>query len=204
LAVTFANKATQEMKDRILHYLHEFTRGAGDSLAEELKEELKLDDQTFRQNCAALLSEILHRYDQFSISTIDAFFQRVIRSFTRETHLIGDYRLEVDRELVLEEVINNLIDELRENTPQTAWIVEYAKDNLENDKAWDVRRSLMEFSKEIFREEFITIQKDVQVSSDPLKFLSGLRHKLFEIKKDFLSRVSKPAAESLQIMRKLG
>jgi ATP-dependent helicase/nuclease subunit A len=209
LAVTFANKATQEMKDRILHYLHAFAQpgkmsAADTALADELKEELKLDDQAFRQNCAALLSEILHRYDQFSISTIDAFFQRVIRSFTRETQLIGDYRLEVDRELVLEEVINNLIDELRENTPQTSWIVEYAKDNLENDKAWDVRRSLMEFAKEIFREEFIAVQKEVLANSDPLEFLSGLRRKLSEIKKDFLSKVSKPALESLRIMREQG
>ena len=56
---------------------------------------MKVDDQTFLQNCSELRSEILHHYDQFSISTIDAFFQKVIRSFTREAELTGDYRLEV-------------------------------------------------------------------------------------------------------------
>src|SRR5690606_29210838 len=111
LAVTFANKATQEMKDRILMYLDKFANNIPDDRADELKRELKLDDATFAQHAHAIQSAILHQYSQFSISTIDAFFQRVIRSFTREAGLLGDYRLEVDQELILEEVVDNLIDE---------------------------------------------------------------------------------------------
>ena len=152
------------MKDRILDYLNDFANGVSDPLADELKKELKLDDPTFRQNCTELQSEILHHYDQFSISTIDAFFQRVIRSFTRESGLIGDYRLEVDQEAVLEEVINNLIDELGDKPALTRWVVEFAKENLENDRAWDVRASLMEFAKEIFREEFKVIEEQVRLA----------------------------------------
>src|SRR6185295_11581201 len=162
LAVTFANKATQEMKDRILHYLDIFIKGTPDPLADELKRDLKIDEQTFRQNATELRSEILHQYDQFSISTIDAFFQKVIRAFTRESGLMGDYRLEVDQDAVLEEVINNLIDELGENKELTKWVVEFAREKLENDKAWDVRSSLIEFANEIFREEFKAIEKQVR------------------------------------------
>ena len=102
------------MKDRILDYLGRFAKGEEDDLSAELISELKQDKDTFIQNCTELRSEILHHYDLFSISTIDAFFQKVIRSFTRESGLIGDFRLEVDDEGVLEEVINNLIDELGE------------------------------------------------------------------------------------------
>ena len=116
------------MKDRVLAYLGAFADSNSsdwpdaERLASELKKELGLDDQAFKQNSNELLSLILHQYDQFSISTIDAFFQRVIRAFTRESGLIGDYRLEVDQKAVLEEVINNLIDELIENKELTRWV----------------------------------------------------------------------------------
>ena len=100
-------------------------------------------------------SLILHKYDQFSISTIDAFFQKVIRSFTREAGLVGDYRLEVDQAPVLEGVIDNLIDELGINEDLTKWVVEFANENLENERAWDIRNSLIEFSREIFKEDYI-------------------------------------------------
>ena len=96
-----------------------------------------------------------------SISTIDAFFQKVIRSFTRESGLMGDYRLEVEHDEVMEEVINNLIDELGTKKDLTNWVVAFAKENLDNERAWDVRYSLMEFSKEIFKEEFKEIEDDV-------------------------------------------
>src|SRR5690348_13123705 len=79
LAVTFTNKATQEMKDRILEYLDDFANARPNELAKELKKELGFDDLTFIQYAQETQSRILHSYSSFSISTIDAFFQRVIR-----------------------------------------------------------------------------------------------------------------------------
>src|SRR5690606_18715828 len=107
-------------------------------LADELKTELGYDDSTFRQRCQEVQSAILHQYSGFAISTIDAFFQRVIRSFTREAGLVGDYRLEVEHDAVVEEVVDQLIDELGENKDLTDWVVEFARENLENERAWDV------------------------------------------------------------------
>lgn len=200
LAVTFTNKATQEMKDRVLAYLGAFSRGDADPLADELKAELGQDDQTFRQNCNELLSVILHRYDQFSISTIDAFFQRVIRAFTRESGLIGDYRLEVEQDAVLEEVINNLIDELVDKQELTRWVVEFAKENLENDKAWDVRTNLVEFAQEIFRDEFKAIEEEVAGHTSQPEFFTRWRDELWKVKNGFLKTVSNPALKALQIL----
>ena len=188
------------MKDRILHYLDIFIKGIPDPLADELKSDLKIDNQTFVQNCTELRSEILHQYDQFSISTIDAFFQRVIRAFTRESGLIGDYRLEVDQDTVLEEVINDLIDELGENKELTRWVVEFAKENLENDRAWDVRNSLVEFAREIFREEFKTIEKEVREGSADPQFFIVLRDRLWKIRNEFTKLVSRPARQALQLI----
>jgi ATP-dependent helicase/nuclease subunit A len=202
LAVTFTNKATQEMKDRILAYLDEFANGRGGDLGTELKSELKLDDNTFQQYAQETQAAILHEYSHFAISTIDAFFQKVIRSFTREAGLTGDYRLEIDQEPVMQEVIDALIDELGSNKTLTEWVIEFARENLENEKAWDVRTNLLDFSKEIFREEFKAVEDDVvRKTSDPL-FFRELRTRLTAIRYKFIHSVAKAGQEALEILSK--
>ena len=192
------------MKDRILFYLDKFANGLDESLADELKEELNFDDSTFRQHAQEMQSAILHQYSQFAISTIDAFFQKVIRSFTRETGLLGDYRLEVEQDNVLEEVIDSLIDELGSNKELTDWVVDFAKENLENERAWDVRVSLIEFAKEIFRDEFKDIEDVVIAHTSERSFFRLLRDKLWSTKNEFFNQVQKPAKEALWILQSNG
>ena len=189
------------MKDRILDYLNKFATGNGDELADELKRELNLDESTFRQHAQAIQSAILHQYTQFSISTIDAFFQKVIRSFTREAGLMGDYRLEIEQDDILEEVIDNLIDELGSNKELTDWVVDFANENLESERAWDVRLSLIDFAKEIFRDEFKDIEEDVIQRTGNRDFFKHLRNKLWTTKNYFLSRAEKLGKEALETIR---
>lgn len=189
------------MKDRILAYLDDFANGRPHSLAAELQQELSMDPQTFRQHSQEVQSTLLHHYDHFGISTIDAFFQKVIRSFTREAGLVGDYRLEVDQDAVLEEVIDNLIDELGANKELTDWVVEFAKENLENERSWDVRYSLIEFAKEIFREEFKEIEDVVNETTSQRGFFKELKDQLWSLKNTYISEVSKPAREALNIIQ---
>lgn len=190
------------MKDRILAYLDDFATGKPGILADELKAELNLDDSTFRQYAQETQSAVLHGYAAFSISTIDAFFQKVIRSFTREAGLVGDYRLEIDQDTVLEDVINNLIDELGSNDELTNWVVEFARENLENERAWDVRQSLMEFLREIFREEFKEIEEEVISTTATPGYFRNLRESLLSIRKEFLQKMNAPAREIMAIIEK--
>ena len=204
LAVTFTNKASQEMKDRILQYLDEFAQGRDNELAKELQQELAMDAQTFQQHSQEAQSLLLHQYDSFAISTIDAFFQKVIRSFIREAGITGDYRLEVDQDAVLEEVIDNLIDELGENKELTDWVVDFAKENLENERSWDVRYSLIDFAKEIFREEFKGIEDVVSKATAGKDFFTRLRERLWSVRNDFLRDLNEPARHCLQLIESKG
>ncbi len=192
------------MKDRILAYLDDFANGRPNELAEELKKELKLDNNTFQERSRDVQREILHNYSQFSISTIDAFFQRVIRSFTRESGLMGDYKLEIDQELVLEEVINDLIDELGSNKELTEWVVEFAKDSLENERAWDVRASLRQFAEQIFREEFKVIEDEVVTETRQYQFFLNLKKTLNNEKYGFINSISDKAKMALNIISENG
>lgn len=204
LAVTFTNKASQEMKDRILEYLDVFARGEDSSLASELQEELAMDALTFRQHSQETQTTLLHQYDNFAISTIDAFFQKVIRSFTREAGLVGDYRLEVDQDAVLEEVIDNLIDELGDNKELTDWVVDFAKQNLENERAWDVRYSLIEFSREIFREEFKEIEDQLLSQTRSPDFFKNLMRLLRSTRATFINTIRKCATDALRVIASHG
>lgn len=204
LAVTFANKATQEMKDRVLFYLDAFASGHPNDLADELKALLKMDDPVFRERSEETLREILHNYSQFSISTIDAFFQRVIRSFTREAGLTGDYRLEVDDEIVLEAVVNELIDELGSNKELTEWVVEFAKENLENDKAWDVRRNLIGFASEIFKEQFKYIEDSIVERTADNAFFSRFIGQLRDTNFAFVNFIRGRARSAMTIIHQAG
>ncbi len=149
------------MKARIMKYLDDFAKGNVNDLAAEIRQTLKLTDQQLIDKSKDVQSAILHHYSQFAISTIDAFFQKVIRSFTREAGLLGNFRLEVDNELVLSEVIGGLMDELGSNRQLTEWVVEFSKDRLAEGENWNITRALEGFSKEIFSENFKVIEDDI-------------------------------------------
>lgn len=183
LAMTFTNKSTQEMKDRIVRYLDDFSKGASQDLAEEIVADLGAEGRPLtldqlRERSRETLEIILHKYSQFSISTIDAFFQKVIRAFTRETGLLGNFRLEVENDLVLEEVIDLLMDELTHDAELRDWVVDFSLDRLQDGKDWDVRSGLLEFSREIFREEFKVIEEDVLEKTSRKDFFRKLRDTL--------------------------
>jgi len=183
LAMTFTNKSTQEMKDRIIKYLDDFSRGESEDLAVEILSDLREDGKTItaeqlKEKSKETLETILHKYSQFSVSTIDAFFQKVIRSFTRETGLLGNFRLEVENDLVLEEVADLLMDELTHNTELRDWVVDFSLDRLQDGKDWDVRSGLLDFSREIFKEEFKIIEEEILAKTGQKDFFRSLRDKL--------------------------
>ncbi len=176
------------MKDRIIRYLVDFKLGKDDSLGQELMAELGLTKPQLIQKSEMVLTAILHSYSQFSISTIDAFFQKVIRSFTRESGLLGNFRLEIDNALVVHEVIAQLMDELGDQNPQlTQWVVEYSSGRLEEGKSWNISESLEQFAKEIFREGFRVVEEEILNAKDRIsahEFLTLIKNDIVLFEKD--------------------
>ncbi len=191
------------MKARIMKYLDDFSKGNPNELAGEIKQVLSLTDQQLMDKSRDVQSAILHHYSQFAISTIDAFFQKVIRSFTREAGLLGNFRLEVDNDLVLSEVIGELMDELGRNTQLTEWVVEFSKDRLNEGENWNITRALESFSKEIFNESFKVIEDDIlsrfEREENPYgKFIAIFKGE----KSDFMNFMSERARKALDILSK--
>lgn len=204
LAVTFANKATQEMKERILLYLDDFANGRINNLTAEIKDELKWGDKQLQLRSQEVLSGILHHYSHFAISTIDAFFQRVIRSFTREAGLLGSFRLEVDNEVIMDEVLALLLDELGHNTQLTDWVVQFSHTRLKDGENWNITTGLRGFLQEIFKEQFKAIENKVirpdATAEDHQRTLAMLRKEM----KTFMDFMQPRGVRAMSILQQHG
>ncbi|MDE5674467.1 MAG: UvrD-helicase domain-containing protein, partial [Muribaculaceae bacterium] len=88
LAITFTNKATNEMKQRIVAKLADLSRAADEPVTPELLasvaylKDFASDLDTSPRNigiaCKAALSALLNDYSAFRVSTIDSFFQSIL------------------------------------------------------------------------------------------------------------------------------
>ncbi len=157
LAVTFTNKATAEMKQRILSQLY----GIGHSLKssqsyyEEVKSSVRLNEQTIRHNALLALDMILQDYSSFRVETIDSFFQTVLRGLARELGIGGNLTLELDIEAAIDEAVDTFLADVQPDTPDKRNIMKYVESNIENDRKWSIDQTIKKFSHELFSEIFM-------------------------------------------------
>lgn len=164
LAVTFTNKATAEMKDRILEQLYGIGHGLEESKGylEALQRSLKNDDicmtdDEIRHKCREALRYILHDYSRFRIETIDSFFQSVLRNLAHELGLNARLQVDLNDKQILSQAVDNMVDSLGKDEDRgvMAWIDDYVKEQLEDDKGWDVRERIKSLARIIFTEQYM-------------------------------------------------
>ena len=157
LAVTFTNKATTEMKERILGQLHGIQIGDTASLPylNKLVEELKMPEEEIRSKAGKALNLMIHDYSHFRVETIDSFFQSVMRNLARELELGANLNIELDNTTALSEAVDSMIEKLNRNSPVLYWLLDYIEERIQDDKQWKVAKEIKEFGKNIFNEEYI-------------------------------------------------
>src|SRR5690606_904602 len=128
-----------------------------------------------------VLTRILHGYSQFSVSTIDSFFQKVIRAFTREIGLQAGFTLELDQQKVLDEVIDLVFADIGKDKQLTEWLVRFAEEKVEQGKNWDFRKDIKQLAREIFQEHYKSFEKDIAASASRKDFVPQLLNKLKSI-----------------------
>ena len=152
LAVTFTNKATEEMKSRILKEIHTLAAGLKSKYLSDLCAELHLSESQVRERALKARQNILHDYSRFTILTIDRFFQRIIRAFIKELGIDLNYNIELDTTTLLSRSADNLVESITESEELKRWLLEFAEDRINEGEKWDMRGDLRALGREIFKE----------------------------------------------------
>ncbi len=184
LAVTFTNKATDEMKSRILKEIYSLSKGEKSAYAETLCSENNISEEELQKKASYLLSRLLHDYSRFSVTTIDSFFQKIVRSFTREIGLQMGYNIELDTAKVLDEVADLLLNNVENEKKLRKWLIDFAETKMRNGKSWNFKYDILDFGNEIFKEDFQNFSQILMRKLADKNFLELYKNKLNKLKED--------------------
>ena len=203
LAVTFTNKATQEMKTRILSQLYGIAHSLPDSEAyyEQVRMKTGFSEQTIRENAAKALSLLTHHYNEFRVQTIDAFFQSVLRNLARELNLTANLRVDLNDEQVEAQAVDELINSLEEGEEVLNWIRDYIDKNIEDDKGWNVISQIKDFGKNIFKDFYKDHKTELDNRFSDESFFNDFITVLRERRTRILNRLNEHAKQMYQKIR---
>ena len=156
LAITFTNKAVEEMKSRIVSSLYEFSIDTtSDKAMELLKDvalETKLSIATLKDKSKAIIKNIIHNYAAFDISTIDKFTHKVIRTFAQDLNLPPNFEVSLETDSLLQEAIDLVISKAGDDVNLTKLLIEFSKEKTDDDKNWDISAELLKVAQLITNE----------------------------------------------------
>ncbi len=196
LAVTFTNKATEEMKMRILSQLYGIWNQYPDSdqYTKKICAELNCSVEFLRGRVNTALKLLIHNYSFFRIETIDSFFQSVLRNLAHELDLTPNLRIELNDDEVEERAVDKMIEELTPNKDIMDWIMAYIRDAMQDDKSWNVIGQIKKFGLTIFKDFYKDNHKEL---SDAIGDIDAYKAYIRHLKKErdeAVNRVKKISA----------
>ncbi len=204
LAVTFTNKATAEMKSRIISELHKLASKESSPYLKIIKTDLNIPEETIQQKAKQSLSLLLHDYSKFSVSTIDKFFQKIIRSFTHEVGIQPGYSVELNQSEILSLVVDKLLMDIGDNKALRELTSSLAETKIEQGKTWDFKKDILNLAHEIFKEEFKAFDNQLIKKFGDKNFVKEYIARLQNIKTRFENHLKKLAKEALALIEANG
>lgn len=158
MAVTFTNKAANEMKERVITYLTAISSSSnlagGEKLIRSLLlTELNISESELKARAGRTLKSILHEYADFNISTIDKFILKIIRSFSIDFQIPFNFDVEMDSDAILNLAVENVIASAGSNKETTQFLINYVSKQAENDENWNIKNTLINISGKLLVDE---------------------------------------------------
>lgn len=206
LAVTFTNKATEEMKSRILKELHILaTSPATSDYHDAFVPAILPDDAALSARAAAVLRDILHDYSAFAVSTIDKFFQQTLKAFSREIGQFASYQVELDKDSLVAESVDRVLDSLtQDDTGLLSWLTDNVLEQIEQGGRYSPDANLLGMAlrlKSVQRQDEVEkagINEQVAYSQQTL---SQIRDTCRGIIADFRTKVRQTALEAVEVLK---
>ena len=186
------------MKTRILESLHLFSEGKSNDLLLKLIEETGLEKKNIQSRSRKIVAVILQNYSAFSITTIDSFTHKIIKSFAFDLGLNLNFEVELDSDTLLHQAVAVLISKIGVENDVTNTLINFSLEKAKEDKSWDISHDLNDFAKILLNDEDAKHFK--KLSSKTISDFTSLQKKLTKSQKQLEHQFSEIGEEGLSII----